>query len=89
MQIQLTQVQQQRLALHAEAAGYVDVEEFVTAQLSDIAGQPTTDELPTVDGSTARALIRQGEEEIAAGKTQDMEQAFLDLGRRRGYQVEE
>lgn len=88
MEIQITPSQQQRLALHAQAAGYANVEAFVAAQLDDLASQPTTDELPLVDETAAQEMNRRGEKDITAGRVRDMRNALTELGERRGYAAE-
>ena len=89
MQIEIPATQEHRLALHAKAEGYSDVERFVAAQLQQIAQQPTTEELGPVEEAAAREMIRRGEADINAGRTQDMEEALLELGKRRGYTLGE
>jgi len=88
MQIDLSPNEEQRLARHAEAAGYDDVGRFLADQIADIARQPTTEEIASVDETAALQMIRRGEEELAAGQSRDMEAALLEMGRRRGYAVE-
>jgi len=39
--------------------------------------------------AASEALIRRGEDDLAAGRTQDMREALLALGEKRGFSLEE
>ncbi len=87
MQIDLPTSDQARLAEHARAAGYDDVGRYAADSLIALAQHPTPSELAPIDAGAAEAMIRRGEEDLAAGRTRDMREALLELGAKRGFKA--
>jgi len=78
MQIELPQSEQERLAQHAAAAGYDDVERYAAEHLLALAQEPTPDELPPLGDEELQAsleMIDAGIKEIVAGGGLTVDQA--------------
>ncbi len=93
MEINIPTNEQQKLALQAAAHGYATVDAFVSELLTNVASlsdqatvfAPLTDE----QRSQSEELVRRGEDDLAAGRVQDMRQALQQLGRERGLTLGE
>jgi len=57
MQIEIPQSERKRLAQHAAAAGYGDVERYAAEHLLALAQEPTPDELPPLDEEELQASL--------------------------------
>ncbi len=78
----------QKLTSAAQIAGYPDVSAFINALAEDaetVAGSHVSE----ANLAESESIIARGEADLAAGRTQDMREAFLDLGVKRGYVREE
>ncbi len=77
-----------KLTTAAQAAGYADVSAFISS-LGDDAAQIQTESLSEAEITASESRICRGEEDLAAGRTQEMQEALLALGEKRGYSPEE
>lgn len=87
MQINIPQAEQQRLAVLASAAGYDDVQGYVTEQVLALAHQTTPDESPELTPEQLAASLAQCDKAMAeaeAGKGRDFNQALDDIADRNG-----
>lgn len=92
MHIELPIVAEHRLAAHAKAAGYDDVQLFVAQHLSALAHQPTPEELPKLCEKQLKdslAMCDEGMAEAKVGGGQDAREALLELGRSVGFKPAE
>ncbi|WP_148076111.1 hypothetical protein [Bythopirellula goksoeyrii] len=90
MQIELPPDADALVYTNAEAAGFgKDIAAYVghlivTDKPTENAFGPSSAE----ELATSEAMIRRGEEELAAGKYRDMKEALLELGTKRGYSIQ-
>ncbi len=80
--------QYQKLTTAALAAGYDDVSAFISS-LADDAAEVRSESLGEAEVAASESRICRGEEDLAAGRTQEMQAALLALGEKRGYSLEE
>lgn len=90
MQIQLPHDADAIVRTKAEAAGFGnDIAAYVGHLIvSDKPAETTFSPLSKEELATSEAMIRRGEEELAAGKFRDMKEALLELGEKRGYSMQ-
>ena len=84
--IQISDDQFEKLAAVAQAAGYDDVPALISA----IAGEPIEDPrgpLSEEELAASLEMIRQSEADIAAGRTRDMREALLEIGKKHGFDL--
>lgn len=82
MQINLPNVVENLVLEKAAAAGYgEDVAAYVAHLIEADEPLPLSED----QRKQSEAIIERGEADIAAGRTQDMREAMLQLGEKRGY----
>jgi len=90
---QIPDEQYQKLTTAALAAGYDDVLAFISSLADDAAvlqSVPCSEvEMSKAEIAASETMIRCGEGDLAAGRTQDIREALLALGEKRGYSLEE
>ena len=87
MQIDIPDVEQQRLTMLAEAAGYDDVTRYVTEQLIALAHHATPRETSFLTDSELQESLEQCDLAMAeskAGEGRDMRAALDDIAARHG-----
>lgn len=82
MQIEIPQSEQDILALQATAAGYDDVEHYVTEQVRALVYQPSPEEI-----AENVARLKRGEASIDAGHGIDAEDAFRLIADKHGFKL--
>ena len=90
MKVDLPTDAETRLAEHAKAAGYDDVERYAAEHLLAIAQQPMLCELGPLTGQAraeSLAMIEEGEADLAAGRTRDVREALLEIGQKFGFRT--
>lgn len=83
MQIEISNDEYEKLSAKAIAAGYADVTAFVKA----LAIEPTEDPRGTLSDNELAAsleMLRESEQDIAAGRTQDMHEALREIADKHG-----
>ncbi len=80
--------QYQQLSTAAQAAGYNDVSAFISSLAND-AAVIRSESLSEAEIAASESRICRGEEDLAAGRTQEMQEALQALGEKRGYSLEE
>lgn len=88
MHIQIPDDQYDTLTVAAHAAGYVDVPAFITALAQKVARDPRG----TISAEERQASLAECDESMAefdAGGGRDAEEAFLEIGRKRGFDLSE
>ena len=84
--IQIPDDQFEKLAAAAQAAGYDDVPALISA----IAGEPIEDprgELSEEELRESMEMIRRGEEDIGAGRTQPLREALEEIAQKSGLKI--
>ena len=87
MQIDISRVEEKRLAAVAAAAGYKDVQGYVTEQVLVLADQLTSNELPELTSEELESSMRQCDQAMAeakAGQGRDFRTALDDIATRNG-----
>ncbi|WP_148075035.1 hypothetical protein [Bythopirellula goksoeyrii] len=86
MQIDISQDDYDRLAKHADAAGYADVPAFISA----LASEPIEDPRGILSDEDLRVSISECEKahaDIQAGGGRDFREAILEIGRKFGFEL--
>lgn len=87
MEINIPPAEQARLAQHAAAAGYDDVERYVKDHVLAIAHYPTPIEMPPLSDKELQASLEmcdRGMAEAEAGKGRDFREALDDIAEKHG-----
>lgn len=85
--IQIPDDQYEKLAIVAQAAGYEDVPAFIQALSGDSSEDPRGD-LSEKELSESLEMIRQSEEDMAAGRTQDMREGLQEIADKHGLTIQ-
>ncbi len=84
--MQIPDEQYEKLTVVAHAAGYEDVPAFMKA----LADEPTEDPrgpLSETELAASLEMIRKSEEDIAAGRTQDMREGLRQIAEKHGLTI--
>jgi hypothetical protein len=89
MEINISQPDQDLLAKHAAAAGYDNVEQYAAKQLIALAHYGNLEFAPLNEDELNASLqmIKRGEEDIAAGRTQPMREALEEIAEQNGLNI--
>lgn len=82
MQIEIPQSEQDILARQATAAGYDDVERYVTEQVRALVYQPSPEEI-----AENVAKLESADASIDAGQGIDAEDAFRSIAEKHGFKL--
>ena len=65
-----------------------DVSAFVEQAAKEALADPSFEPFTEADRQASEEIIARGEADLAAGRTQDMEDALLNMGEKRGYALD-
>jgi len=85
--IQMPDDQFEKLTTVVQAAGYDDVPAFINALTDEVTVRQQAP-MSKEQLAASEAMLRCGEADLAAGRTQDMRDALLALGEKRGYSLD-
>lgn len=74
---------------NAIVAKHGDVSAFLELLAKEALVDPSFEPFTPSERAASETILARGEEDLAAGRTQDMRDALLDMGKRRGYSLDQ